>query len=82
MIQKLVIKAILDILYQCSGYPLAENALFMQVNMELDAMAVSTADLKTHLNHCKDKGWIDYQVDEMDQTDKWFITPRGKVVRK
>lgn len=81
MIQKPVIKTILDILYQCGGNQLAENTLFTYVNMELDAMAVSTGDLKTHLNHCKDKGWIDYNTDPLSGPDKWFLTERGKVVR-
>lgn len=82
MINETINRAILDVLYQCSGYPLKEQSLFTQVNVQLDALAVSTVDLKEHLQYCKGKDWIDYQHDDMSGQDKWFITERGKVVRR
>ncbi len=82
MIQPIVNKTLLNILNDCNGNPLGETTLFNFVNMQLDAMAVSTAELRAHLTHCKDKGWVDYTVDNFDGADKWFITPRGKVARK
>jgi hypothetical protein len=81
MITKSVVKTTLNVLNQCDGYPLAEKTLFIQTNIELDAMAVSTSELKEHLVHCKSKGWVDYMVDEIDGSKKWFITDAGKVVR-
>jgi len=81
MITETINRAILDVLSQCSGYPLKEKSLFNQVNIELDAMAVSTPELKEHLQYCKGKDWIDYEHDDMSGQDKWFITARGKVAR-
>ena len=81
MIEKLIIKTILNVLLQCDGYPLAEKTLFIQTNVELSAKAVGTSELKEHLVYCKSKGWIDYIVDDIDGTKTWFITPAGKVVR-
>lgn len=80
MIKPAVTKSILAVLSECNGNAIGEEALFNFTNMKLDAMAVSTAELKEHLVHCKDKGWADYHIDPMSGPDRWFITERGKVV--
>ena len=80
-INKVIIITILNVLYQCDGHMIPEKTLFIQVNIELDGMAVGTSELKEHLNHCADKGWAEFKTDQIDRSRKWFITDDGKVVR-
>jgi len=82
MINETINRTILDVLHQCQGYPLKQQSLFNQVNIQLDAFAVSNPELKDHLLFCQSKGWIDYEADALSGQDKWFITERGKVVRR
>jgi len=81
MITEAVNRAILDVLYACGSYQLKEETLCIMVNMKLDALAVSSSELKEHLQFCKGKDWIDYEFADMSQTRKWWIKPAGKVVR-
>ncbi len=81
MTDKLTCQSILTILYQCSGYPLAEPSLHVQVNNDLDARAVSSASLAEQLQFCRDRGWIKFDVDDYD-VKKWFITDSGNVARR
>ncbi len=70
---------ILRVLASCGGYPVRENMLYTQYNSTV--MTVQTmAALREHLQHAKGKGWVDFIVDEIDRSQKWFITPEGKVL--
>jgi len=76
-----VITNLLRVLNSCGSYPVREDIIYTQFNSS--SMTVQTmATLREHLQHCKDKGWIDYIVSEIDRAKKWFITPEGKVILK
>ncbi len=77
-----IITNLLRVFNSCGSYPIREDILYTQYNST--AMTVQTmAALREHLQHCKDKGWVDYIVDALDsKTRKWFITSEGKVILK
>lgn len=79
LIDSEITTGILRVLQSCGGYPVRENMLYTQYNSA--NMTVQTmAALREHLQHAKDKGWVDYIVDEIDRAKKWFITSEGKVL--
>ena len=70
---------LLRVLQSCGGIPVRESVIFAQFNgvtVTVQPMHV----IREHLQHAKDKGWVDYIVDEIDRVKKWFITPEGKVL--
>ena len=76
-----IITNLLRVLNSCGSYPVREDIIYTQYNST--AMTVQTmAALREHLQHCKDKGWVDYIVSEIDRAKKWFITEEGKVILK
>ena len=79
MIDAEITTDLLRVLQSCGGIPVRESVIFAQFNSS--AMTVQTmADLREHLQHSKDKGWVDFIVDEIDRSKKWFITTEGKVL--
>lgn len=74
-----IVTGILRVLNSCGGYPVPENLLFTQYNSSQITVQTMAA-LREHLQHSKDKGWVDYFVDQIDRSKKWFITPEGKVL--
>ena len=77
VIDREVIIAILRVLSSCGSYPVSESLLFTQVN-SVTPWPVPTQSLHEHLAHAKEKGWIDYRMDEIDGAQKWFLTEAGK----
>jgi hypothetical protein len=77
-----IIQNILRVLNSFGTCPAREDIIFIQYNQS--AITVQTmAALRDHLQHCKDKGWVDYIVDSIDsKIKKWFITQEGKVILK
>ncbi len=74
-----VVTGLLRVLRSCGCYPVREDILHTQYNSS--AMTVQTmAVLREHLQHAKDKGWVDFMVDEIDRSKKWYITNEGKVL--
>jgi hypothetical protein len=77
-----IVTNLLRVLNSFGTCPAREDIIFIQYNQS--SMTVQTmSSLREHLQHCKDKGWVDYIVDALDsKTRKWFITSEGKVVLK
>lgn len=75
-----IVSNLLRILNSFGSCAAREDILHIQYNQS--AMTVATmAQIREHLQHCKDKGWVDYIVDPLDsKTRKWFITQDGKVI--
>ena len=74
-----IMTTLLRDLHSNGGIPVRENLIITQYNMS--AMTVqSQAALREHLSQAKDKGWVDYIVDEIDRARKWFITAEGKAL--
>ena len=69
---------ILRVLQQCGGHALSEETLFQQINLS-EPKAVSSQWLSEHLQHCVDKGWVDFKADAIDRRRKYFITEEGKI---
>lgn len=75
-----IVSNLLRILNAFGSCPAREDIIFIQYNQSTMTVQTMVA-LREHLQHCKDKGWIDYLVDPLDsKTRKWFITQEGKVI--
>jgi len=68
--------AILNVLRQCGGHKVSEDTIFHQVNCTLAPPATAEV-LRDNLRECKEKGFADYTVDQLDGTERYFITDRG-----
>jgi hypothetical protein len=79
MIDAETMLGLLRTLHSCGGIPVREHLLYTQYNAA--APGVRTMEcLREHLVHARDKGWIDYVVDEIDHAKKWFILEAGKAL--
>lgn len=77
MIDKIIVIALLRILKQTKGHMMPETVLFNHINIDLASPAQPSL-LQEQLIFAKDKGWVDYQVDEF-KIEKWWITSAGEV---
>jgi len=76
-----IVSNLLRVLNSFGSCAAREDIIFIQYNQS--AMTVQRMDsLREHLQHCKDKGWVDYIVDPINSAKKWFITQDGKVILK
>ncbi len=56
-------------------YPL--DVLYTAVNgSRIDPVQLST--FKDHVAHAEEKGWMEYRVDRIDGTKRWYITTAGE----
>jgi len=79
MIEIETMTRLLGVLNSMGGYPARENVIYGQFNASQPGVQ-TMATIREHLQHAKDKGWVDYIVDEIDRANKWFITPEGKAI--
>lgn len=77
MIERIRIQKILQTLSEYRDHSLLESAIQDQINLVLPR-PISTVEFHESLSFCRDKGFIDFRIDDYKEK-RWFITEPGIV---